>query len=58
MGQEEVLLVPNQVPVVYQGDVDSMTGMPGAPVYDVRVVRKRDKGRLRIASVPPEELDW
>ena len=45
-----------QVTVAYQGDVDPMTGMPGAPVYDVRVVRKRDKGRLRIASVPPEEL--
>ena len=36
--------------------MDPMTGMPGPTVYDVRVVRKRDKGRLRIASVPPEEL--
>jgi hypothetical protein len=45
-----------QVTVAYQGDLDPMTGQPGAPVYDVRVVRKRDKGRLRIASVPPEEL--
>lgn len=45
-----------QVTVAYQGDVDPMTGMPGAPVYDVRVIRRRDKGRLRIASVPPEEL--
>lgn len=45
-----------QVTVAYQGDMDQMTGQPGAPVYDVRVVRKRDKGRLRIASVPPEEL--
>jgi len=45
-----------QVTVAYQGDVDPMTGMPGPTVYDVRVVRKRDKGRLRIASVPPEEL--
>ena len=45
-----------QVTVAYQGDVDPMTGQPGAPVYDVRVIRRRDKGRLRIASVPPEEL--
>jgi len=45
-----------QVTVAYQGEVDPMTGVPGPTVYDVRVVRKRDKGRLRIASVPPEEL--
>lgn len=45
-----------QVTVAYPGDVDPATGMPGPTVYDVRVIRRRDKGRLRIASVPPEEF--
>jgi len=45
-----------QVLVAYPGEVDPMTGMPGPGTYDVRVVRRRDKGRLRIAAVPPEEL--
>ncbi len=45
-----------QVTVAYPGEVDPATGMPGPTVYDVRVIRRRDKGRLRIASVPPEEF--
>lgn len=45
-----------QVTVAYPGDIDPATGMPGPTVYDVRVIRRRDKGRLRIASVPPEEF--
>jgi len=45
-----------QVTVAYPGDVDPTTGMPGTNMYDVRVVRRWDKGRLKIAAVPPEEL--
>jgi hypothetical protein len=45
-----------QVLVAYAGDVDPQTGLPGPAMYDVRVVRREDKGRLRIAAVPPEEL--
>lgn len=45
-----------QVTVAYPGDVDPTTGMSGPNMYDVRVVRKWDKGRLKIAAVPPEEL--
>ena len=45
-----------QVTVAYPGEVDPMSGMPGPTMYDVRVIRRRDKGRPRIAAVPPEEL--
>lgn len=45
-----------QVTVAYQGDIDPATGVPGPTMYDVRVTRKLDKGRPRIAAVPPEEL--
>lgn len=45
-----------QVTVAYPGEVDLMSGMPGPTMYDVRVIRRRDKGRPRIAAVPPEEL--
>lgn len=45
-----------QITVAYPGEVDPLTGQPGASNYDVRVIRRKDKGRLRIAAVPPEEL--
>ena len=45
-----------QVTVAYPGEVDPMSGMPSPTMYDVRVIRRRDKGRPRIAAVPPEEL--
>jgi hypothetical protein len=45
-----------QVTVAYPGDIDPATGMPGPAMYDVRVIRRWDRGRLKIAAVPPEEL--